>query len=284
MNFKEYLNKAWSVHATSPEKTLEEAKQQIPLLESEADLLALSNLIVHLSGEHLGDWRTGLELLRKLKNNSLLKNRTEMNRYVAILELGNNSATTIEHFSISDQARIYASTASALANLGGLKLALNYLTRAQDLVKDLPKEDLANKSLAMTGNNIAVTLEEKKDRNPNETEVMISAAKTGRFFWEKAGGWREIERAEYRLAHSYMAAGLLDQALIHAQECLKIVGENKNEPLELFFALEAMGLIAKAKNDKTEQTKFLKEMTAAFNNLSPDHQASCKSSLTKVEL
>jgi hypothetical protein len=42
---------------------------------------------------------------------------------------------------------------------------------------------------------------------------MIFAAKTTRKYWEIAGTWLEIERAEYRLAMTYLAAGDLNVAL-----------------------------------------------------------------------
>jgi tetratricopeptide (TPR) repeat protein len=283
MKFKDYLTRAWSIHAMAPEKVLDEVKQQFSLIESDEDALAMANLIVHLSGEHLGNWQQGLDLLRKLKNNALLKSKNEMNRYVAILELGNNPSTSIEAFSPSDQIRILAGTASALANLGGIKLAFSYLIRAQELSKVVVKEDPANRALAVAGNNIACNFEEKDERNALEEDMMILAAKMARVYWEKAGTWKEVERAEYRLAHTYLKAKQLDKAMTHAQACLKIVGQNKNEPLELFFALEALALISRANNDNVNFNESVDQMDSIYKSMTPESQAPCKTPLAKIK-
>ena len=53
----------------------------------------------------------------------------------------------------------------------------------------------------------------------------------------------EIERAEYRLSMSYLKAGDAEQALVHANECLRICTENGALPLDMFFAHEALVLV-----------------------------------------
>lgn len=283
MKMNDFLDQAWSEHANEPKKVLEDIKQNLALIETETDILSLAHLIVHVSGIHLGDWLSGLELLKKLKNNSLLKDKTDMNRYVAILELGNNSATPIDKFSLSDQARILASTASALASLGGLKVAENYMVRAEEIAALLPKEDMANKSLAIAGNSIASSLEEKTELKEKEVSLMLKAAKVGRKFWEIAGTWKEVERAEYRLAHSYLKAGLLDEALAHANTCLKIVEQNNNEVLEVFMGYEALALVLKEKKESSGFMKAVEQMATAFKNLTPNDQSWCQAKLDKVQ-
>ncbi|MBC7537796.1 MAG: hypothetical protein H7281_03185 [Bacteriovorax sp.] len=284
MNFKEYLADAWSTHATNPRKVADEFKQNFNLMESEEDVTAITRLIVHVCGEHLGEWMKGIELLRKLKNNATIKDPSEMNRYMAILNLGNNPNTSIDNFSPSDQARIYASTASALSNLGGLKNAEKFIKLSAEIIStQLTKEDPANKALAMASHSVACNLEEKKDRNESDAELMILASNTSRKFWEIAGTWKEIERAEYRLSQTYLQAGLLNESLLHAQTCLEINSQNNNEPLEIFFGYEAVALASRAmKNDAGYNDAVLK-MKIAFSNLSADDQSWCKAELDKIQ-
>jgi mannitol-specific phosphotransferase system IIBC component len=181
MIFKEYLSDAWSTHAKDPRKVANEFKQNFNLMESAEDVLSMAQLIVHVCGEHLGEWTKGIELLRKLKNNATINDPSEMNRYMAILNLGNNPYTSIDHFSPSDQARIYASTASALANLGGLKNAEKFLKLAAEIISNqLSADDPANKALAMAANNIAGSLEEKAERDDSEVQLMMLAATLAR--------------------------------------------------------------------------------------------------------
>ncbi|MDD4972857.1 MAG: hypothetical protein PHY93_00820 [Bacteriovorax sp.] len=284
MNFKEYLADAWSIHATNPRKVADEFKQNFNLMESEDDVTAITRLIVHVCGEHLGEWMKGIELLRKLKNNATIKDPKEMNRYMAILNLGNNPNTTIDNFSPSDQARIYASTASALANLGGLKNAEKFLKLASEIIStQLTNEDPANEALATAGNNIACTQEDKKERNEGEVELMILAATTARKYWEIAGTWKEVERAEYRLSQTYLQAGLLNKSLLHAKNCLDINSQNNNEPLEIFFGYEALAKASKALKNEADYNDALLKIKIAYSNLSADDQSWCKAKLDEIQ-
>lgn len=283
MMFKEYLENAWSTHAKNPQKVADEFKQNFNLMGSVDDVMAMARLIVHVCGDHLGDWLRGIELLRKLKNNATIKDATEMNRYMGILNLGNNPNLTLDNFSISDQVRIYASTAGALANLGGIKNSEKLLKKAVENASALTKEDPANKALAIAGNNIAQAIEDKTERSESEIELMIFAANLGRKYWEIAGSWKEIERAEYRLASTFLKAGNLDLAFNHAQNCLNIVLENKSEPLELFFAFEILALIEKERKNNTAFGKNLEQLKLAFSNLTSDDQSYCEKTLRKIE-
>ena len=283
MNFKEYLSGAWSIHATEPKKVAEEFKNNFALMETEEDVMAMSRLIVHVCGEHLGEWEKGSDLLRKIKNNATIKDKSEMNRYVAILNLGNNPNTSIDNFSPSDQARIYTATASALANLGGLKNAEKFLKRASEIVsQQLSAEDPANKAIAMAGNNIACSLEDKSERSAAEVDLMITAATLGRKYWEIAGSWKEVERAEYRLAHTFMKAQKLDVALSHAEKCLKIVEANGTDPLETFYAYEALAIVHQALKNSLGFDNALHGMKGAFDQLSSGDQEGCKIALEKL--
>jgi hypothetical protein len=169
MNFKEYLTASWSTHRTDSKKIADEFKENFKLMETEDDVMEMSGLIVHICGEHLGEWNRGIELLRKLKNNATIKDPSSMNRYVAILTLGNNPNTTIENFSPADQARIYAGTASALASLGGLKNAEKFLKLADEINST---DNDVKEAILKSGERIASTLQMKNEKNENEVDFM----------------------------------------------------------------------------------------------------------------
>jgi tetratricopeptide (TPR) repeat protein len=282
MNFNDYLNNAWATHATNAKQVAEDFKANFSLMETEDDVMAMTNLIVHVCGEHLGEWERGSELLKKIKNNAKISDKSAMNRYVAILNLGNNPNTSIEDFSASDQVRIYSPVASALASLGGLKNAEKLLNKASEICAQLPKEDPANKALAMAGNNIASKLEEKTTRSEHEVKLMITAASLARKYWEIAGTWKEVERAEYRLAQTYLKANEMDKALVHAEECLEIVSNNGNDPLEEFFAYEALTLVHKELKNQIGFDSALHGMKITFDKLSEADQSWCKETLEKL--
>lgn len=182
--FKEYLDSAWSTHKTDPKKIADEFKLNFNLMDSEEDVMSMADLIVHVCGEHLGNWEQGIDLLKKLKNNAPIKDKEQMKRNVAILTLGNNPNISIEEFSMSDQIIISCATASALAKLGGLKNAEKLLNKAVELAGNISKEDPAIKSLAMTGNHIATMLEKKTERKQSESDFMNFAATVAKKYLE----------------------------------------------------------------------------------------------------
>ena len=285
MKFAEYLSVAWSTHATDPRKVADEFKQNFNLMESADDVMSMTRLIVHVCGEHLGEWTKGIELLRKLKNNATINDPSEMNRYMAILNLGNNPYTSIDNFSPSDQARIYASTSSALANLGGLKNSEKFLKLASEIIStQLSSEDAANKALAMAGNNIACSLEDKIERDGAEVQLMILAATLARKYWEIAGTWKEVERAEYRLSKTFFKAGIFDKSLIHAKNCLEINSQNQNEALEVFFGLEALALVEKAMKNQTGLKIAVEKLKEVYSKLSAEDQVFCKTDFEKASI
>jgi tetratricopeptide (TPR) repeat protein len=277
MSFNDYLNNAWSIHAADPKKVANEFKSNFNLMNSDDDVMAISRLIVHVCGEHLGNWQQGIELLRKLKNNAPIKDKNEMNRLMAILDLGNNPNISIEKFSQSDKTIIYSTTAAALASLGGLKNAAVLYHKACEInIVEINAEDPANHALAIASNSIACKLEDKKERTQKETELMITAATMARKYWEIAGSWKEVERAEYRLSKTFIEAADLDLAKNHAEKCLEIVIQNKSEPLEVFFAYEALATIQKLKKSAMGFESALFQMKNAFDLLSVDDQNYCQ--------
>lgn len=181
MNFKQYLNEVESELLENPRKVADELKQNFKLMESVDDVMEMARLIVQVCGEHLGEWPRGIELLRKLKNNATIKDQSAMKRYVAILELGNNPNSSIEHFSPTDQVRIYAATALALFHLGGLKNTEKFIKRSMEITStQLSKEDPANDELVKAVGTIARALDKKTVRNAAEDELMKVADSIGR--------------------------------------------------------------------------------------------------------
>ena len=130
MNFKEYLK---SARSGDPKQVANEFKTNFALMETEDDVLEMTDLIVHICGEKLGEWARGSELLKKIKNNAKVNDRARMNRAVAILELGNNPNISIEKFSPEDQKIIYTTTANAIRNLGGVKNAEKLEKKAAEI-------------------------------------------------------------------------------------------------------------------------------------------------------
>ena len=289
MSFTEFLNQAWSDHAKNPTAVAERISRGFQLIESAEQIPQMATLVTHVFGEHLGRWADGVSVLNQLKKTQVLTADSEshqaIERSIASLELASGQRSSLSEFTTSDQVRIYALAASALSGQN-VAQAQKYLKQALKRAdhSDLSRQDPANRALAVTGNNLAIALEEKTMRTPDETKFMILAAQTARQFWEIAGNWLNIERAEYRLAQTYLKAGDRRMALFHANQCLEVSTANNAEALELFFGFEALALAEKANGHTKDFLNAVEQMKVYFEKLSSEDKGWCQSSIDKMKL
>ncbi len=188
----------------------------------------------------------------------------------------------LSRFTLSDQTRILAQAAGMISERGDIVRAKDYFNNSLEIAsRGLEKEDPANRALAITGNNLACTLEEKIDRSELETELMILAAKAGRKFWEIAGGPTEVASAEYRLSQSYLQASQIEKSFEHAQLSVEACELNKSSPLDHFFGYEAIALAEKARKNDIGYSKAVEKIKHHFEQLSEDDKKWCEKTLNK---
>ncbi|MBL7671559.1 MAG: hypothetical protein JNM39_13830 [Bdellovibrionaceae bacterium] len=287
MTFDEFLNQAWVDHGSQAEQVAGQMSDAISLIEKNDQIPPMANLITHVLGEHLGFWSKGIQLLQQLKGiptyDSVSESSKVITRSIASLELAGGQRQSVDDLSLSDQIRVLAVAASALTAQKEPELAQKMIREALDKGQlGIEKSDPANRALAVTGNNLACELEEKTTRTKGETDLMILAAQMGRKYWEIAGSWLEVERAEYRLSQTYLKANDLVRALEHARKCLEVAQENKAPPLELFFGYEVLALVEKARNNSFGFSKVVEQVKVNFEKLNSEDKSWCESSLTKL--
>ena len=146
----------------------------------------------------------------------------------------------------------------------------------------LAEADPAHRALAVAGNNIACALEEKPGRSAAERELMILAATTGRIYWQRAGTWLETERAEYRLAMSWLQAGDAAQARKHALACRSLVQANAGPALESFFASEALARAEHATGNSAALAAAVQEAGISFATLDENDRSFCQPTLDEL--
>lgn len=288
MDFNTYLNKAWNDHAADAASVANTFHEGLKLVQTASDLEQLGRLATHVYGEHLGKWNDGLSFINILSRHSQFSANSLIEKSFSIFK-GSLSLSAaqpsfdLKSYSVSDQIRILAMSASSLSEQGQSDKAKDYFLKALELGQSgISKEDPANRSLAITGNNLACSLEEKNTRNDKETDLMILAAKTARKFWEIAGTWKEVERAEYRLSQSYLKAAKIEESFIHAQNCVEICSENSAPALEFFFSYEALALAEKAKGNNLGYKTAVAQVNKYFEQLSADDKSWCETTLKKI--
>lgn len=288
MTFQERVSNWWQRHAAETTTVASEVTASIQHRESklaEAEISACARLIVHLFGVHLGQFEPARRLLNELSQQiQSAESRTFLDLQLATLDLSEKDDYKKNKFSLVDQIKIYAGAVQIHVGLRQVAAAKKKYQLAINLLGFLENENsnsddkTAFRAMAIASNNLACQFEEQAELSAEETELMLEAAHKARDFWGKAGAWLEIERAEYRLARSYLKAGNNQASVHHAALCLEICTAHQAEPLEFFFAYQA--LLMAEPNRVEEQQQVMRY----FNLLSEGDQAWCQAELDQLKL
>lgn len=281
--FDSFVNQAWSDHAEHADVVAARLHHVLPLVRDDDAAMRAAALAHHVMGEHLGRWRDGLDFMARLFECGVHgpSGAASIARCQASLRLCDGLADERGALSASDRCRVSAMAAANLAALDAARAA-HLLDDAMALALDLPDADPAVRALAANSNGIAATLQELVSLQATPRSLMLKAAQVARSQWARAGTWLEVERAEYRLALCWLAAGDAAQALHHARHCEAIVRANGAVPLELFFAAEPLCLTARALGHSSGQAAARAMAQQAFDALPAHDQAWCGATLDKI--
>jgi hypothetical protein len=278
-----FVDQCWSDHAADPGGVAERMLQALPLVRDDDDLVRLSMLAHHVFGEHLGQWEEGIRFLERVTALGIQGDagRSTLQRCKASLQLCLGAGDERRQMTASEACRV---TVMAACNLSRHDTAgaAPYLEQAVIAAAGLSDQDPAVRALASFANNMAGTLQDIEERDDDGRSLMLRAAEVARSHWERAGTWREVERAEYRLAVCCLAAGDAGRALLHATLCDEIVRANGSEPLEVFFAAEALALAANLCANRGLMAEGLRRAESSFQEVDPADQEWCLPTLEKL--
>lgn len=250
MDLDELLKTGWADHGDAPQAVADQLAAACQWVETPEQAIPFARLLVHVYGEHLGQWQHGVDLLEKLGQQLIGSDPSEAAdcslqqglvslRYAS----GTDEATALHGLTSAQRVSALTVAASALAARGDTSRAIAaFIDALQTASAGLPEGSPAIRSLAVAGNNLASTLEGKPDRLPNETEAMLVCAEAARKYWKLTGTWLEVERAEYRLARSLLQAGQASDAVQAAQRCVDGCLGNGAPAFELFFGYAVLGI------------------------------------------
>jgi len=239
MTLDDFVAAGWREHGADAAGVMRRLPEGLALVETAPQVDALARLIMHVAGEHLGEWRAGIALLERLAGLGAGDPDGAAARAITVLRVCAGDAVPAAA-SVSERVRVAAPAAAALVGQGRLADAASLYEEAVALAPGLADSDPGVRALAVTSNNLACALEDKTARTADERALMLRAAAVARTAWARAGSWLHVERAEYRLAMSHLAAGEGAAALEHARRCLAIVDDNGGDPEERRYAEEAV--------------------------------------------
>ena len=127
----------------------------------------------------------------------------------------------------------------------------------------------AGQAFAATANNVASHLQDSPRGDAARDALMLQAAALARRAWASAGGWMQVERADYRLALCHAAAGQGTEAVEHAQRCLAgcVAAADQADATEHFFAHEALVRAHQAAGDAAAAGAALQRMQALLPDI-----------------
>ncbi len=282
MSFAAFLETAWNDHADQPDAVAARLALALERVEAVADIPPLARLITHVYGEHLARWQAGIDLLTSLRTLPCWDGSREADAAVAcgiaVLRYAGAIDPSLADLPGDEQAIVLATAASALAGRRELRRAIAAYTQAVAIGAG----PSAARALAVAGNNLAATLEEKPDRDAFETEGMLTAAQGGLHHWKLAGGWMEEERAEYRLARSLLQAGDPAAAADHARRCIAVCEANAAPAFERFFGHAVLALALRAAGDEPGWGAARQRAFELHDHVPADEREWCDGDLAEI--
>ena len=284
MDFDEWLQAAWAAHAGDARGVAARLPEGAALVDTEPQWLALAHLAHHVHGEHLGQWDAARACLDSLAGAASYvddgASGQARRRYLASLALAGGAAVAADGLGPSDRIRALALAAGNVAlneAAPDAERGAALWSQAIDAAarSGLPAGDPMHRTLAATGNSLACAMEEKPARSAPQTDLMLRAAQAARVHWAIAGTWLEVERAEYRLAMSWLQAGDAQRARQHAQACLDGIAANDGDAFERFYGCEALARALAALHEEVGAAEAIVQAGAAFAALASEDRDAC---------
>ncbi|MEP6739003.1 MAG: hypothetical protein ABJA61_01405 [Caldimonas sp.] len=287
MSFDAFIETAWNDHADRPQEVADRLVASLDLVRAPEQIGPLARLATHVYGEHLGQWQRGIAMLESLRGLPAFDGSpaaaTQVVRGIATLRYAQGDRSVLDALPADERVCVLAAAAAVFAgrdDFGASIAAFGDALRGTPV--DIATNSPAIRALAVGGNNLAVALEGKADRDSAETSAMVTAAEAGARYWKQAGTWLEEERAHYRLACSLLAAGQAPAARQSAERCVAVCAANDAPAFERFFADAALALACRASGD-AEAFAAVRQSALAWHEQVPEaDKTSCRPDLDKL--
>jgi hypothetical protein len=282
IEFEAFIAEAWNQHASDPGNVAKSLVSEMKAFASTSDQIAqIARLGVHVFGEHLGQWDEGVDFLKMLLKIDSIKIDDQVVksilRSIDMLRFAKEESLSLDHWQTSDRVMILVQASVAMSEFGHFDRLKNTFQKAVAVAESISShDDPCFKQISISANNLAANFEVKPNRDSDQSDFMIFCAQIARKYWEIVGTWKEVERAEYRLAKSFIASNDLRSALIHGQQCLEIVSEHGQDPLEMFFAYEVLGQVEKKRQNHHGYEIAVSEQCKVFDLLTDDDKSWAK--------
>jgi len=287
MSFDAFIETAWNDHGDRPGEIADRLEASTGVVAAPEHVAPFARIVIHVFGEHLGEWERGARLLQSLRSLPAFDRSPAAEGVVArgigALRYAEGDAQALEALTEDDRIAAIATAAAAYAGLREFKRALAAYGHALALADaGLPSGSPALRALAIGGNNLAIALEEKQDRDDAEERGMVTAAEAGLRYWKLAGTWLEEERAHYRLAKCLLAAGRPRDAVASARRCVDVCARNDAPAFECFFGNAVLSIAHRTAGDAAAAEASRRDALRWHEQVSEDERPWCRSDLDEM--
>ncbi len=265
---RSWLDQAQSQHADQPAATAAALTARAPGLPSDADGAEAIRLAEHVWLAHAAD-TTGLRAFLDALPAALVDDAsTAPSLQRARLALAWLAGKPVPAQPDATRWRVLQNVVLAMAAQGRSADALGLLQADEDAALAQGPSD-AGKAFAATANNVASHLQDGPRGDAARDTLMLQAAAIARRAWASAGGWLQVERADYRLALCHAAAGQGNEAVDHARRCLAgcVAAGEQADAVEHFFAHEALVRAHRAAGDAAAANAAVQQMQALLDDI-----------------
>jgi hypothetical protein len=254
-----WLDAAWPRHDQTPRALADELLAMAPTLPDDADGAEAVRLARHVLLAHLHDATTLQRLLDALPAGEHIGVQKERTAW-ALAALRSGGWPAEPRLPESVTWLLLGDVAQALIHRGDLAAARTRVL-GQEAAAAAHADTAARRAYAATAHNVTLALR-TGPRDAARDALMIEMAELERRAWARAGGWMEVERADYHLAMCHAVIGQGTQAVAHATACLQACEANGADAAERFFAHECNVHAARAAGDGTAAAAHRARMVA----------------------
>ena len=110
----------------------------------------------------------------------------------------------------------------------------------------------------------------KEERNEKDDIRMINFAKASLYHWQKSPKYQPVneQRGQWMISHVYAVLGNREEALVHAEETLRLTENNGFKDFDLAYAYESMARAYAASGNKIECENWWEKSKKAENLIS----------------
>ncbi len=288
MSFDTFIDTAWNDHGDRPQEVADRLAASLDVVEHPDHVPPFARLVTHVFGEHLGQWRAGIDLLESLRSLPAFDGNAAaagaVTRSVAALRHAGGDPAALDALSPEDRVAALAIAAAAFSGRGEFKRAIAaYADALQLAAAGFPPD----RRRCGRSPSAATTWRRRSRRRrtgmrpkrPAWWRRPRAASSTGD--WPGRGSRRSARCTGSRAACCRRANSCA--RVQSAQECLDVCRRNDAPAIERFFGCVVLAIAHRAAGDAPAFTAARERALDLYAQVPEDERPWCASDLAELQ-